>query len=96
MKIKEAWFEVIPTACGDSYAMSDYGVYIHQSKAEVESEIESLASTYREQAAAGERDEDDCEVDSYPLKVYLTETGSVLSAPTRKQSNWLPTTMAAT
>ncbi|WP_419833707.1 hypothetical protein [Endozoicomonas atrinae] len=78
MKIKPAWFEVIPALCGDSFAMSEIGVYIHASKKEVEEEIQDLVNHYREQIAAGEREEGDDEVDFYPQRVLLTDTGRVL------------------
>ncbi len=78
MKTKPAWVEVIPALCGDSYAMSDAGVCIHASKEEIEKEIKDLEDEYRHQADLGERDPDDCEVDSYPLQVLLTDTGRIL------------------
>ena len=77
MKLKPAYFEVIPTLCGDGYTMSDHGIYIYSTRKEVEDSIQEVVDEYKEQIQAGERDPEDDEVDFYPMKVYLSDTGKI-------------------
>lgn len=75
--MKIAWIEVIPTSCGESYAMTDTGIAFYETKEEIEEDIRFLEEEYRRQIEAGERDEGDYEVDFYPKKVLLTEDGRI-------------------
>ena len=77
MNKKTAYFERIPAIFGDSFAMSDNGVSIHETEQEILDDIALIEAEYRDQAKRGERDPDDCELDSYPIKVTLTDTGQI-------------------
>ena len=78
MKFRIAWFELIPTLTGDTYAMGEHGPYIYKTKEEVLKEIKELEDDHRQQVWNGERDPDDVGIDSYPVCVKLYENGKII------------------
>lgn len=78
--MKIAWFEAVDTMNGEAYTTTDHGVAIHETKEEIEEEIQYIREQFKQEIAAGEREEGDEDLGFYPKKVLLTTDGRIFDS----------------